>query len=172
MKRLEPLFQQFLACSRRVQQLRAEAMHRRTDDDGRGDGNEEQNQHRQLLRATQFGPSELQRRVLVLQEFHARYEQAKRKLSESNLRLVVAIAKRYGHRGVPILDLIQEGNTGLMRAIEKFEYRRGYKLSTYALREVAAIFRLSRERIRQLETHALVKLRRAGSGRRLVAFLD
>ncbi len=60
------------------------------------------------------------------------YEQAKRDLSGGNLRLVVSIAKKYRNRGLSFLDLIQEGNTGLMRAVDKYEYRRGYKFCTYA----------------------------------------
>ena len=60
------------------------------------------------------------------------YEQVKRELSNGNLRLVVSIAKKYRNRGLSFLDLIQEGNTGLMRAVDKYEYRSGFKFSTYA----------------------------------------
>ena len=63
---------------------------------------------------------------------HAEAECAKKELIEANLRLVVSIAKRYTNRGMQFLDLIQEGNIGLMKAVDKFEYRRGYKFSTYA----------------------------------------
>jgi len=74
----------------------------------------------------------LKRRIDQVRLHFAEYEEAKRQLSSGNLRLVVSIAKKYRNRGLSFLDLIQEGNTGLMKAVEKYEYRRGYKFSTYA----------------------------------------
>ena len=75
---------------------------------------------------------EFERRMRDIQRVFGEYEQAKRDLSGGNLRLVVSIAKKYRNRGLPFLDIIQEGNTGLMRAVDKYEYKRGYKFSTYA----------------------------------------
>ena len=77
-------------------------------------------------------PELLKKRVKAIQKVFNDYEQAKRELSGGNLRLVVSIAKKYRNRGLSFLDIIQEGNTGLMRAVDKYEYRRGYKFSTYA----------------------------------------
>jgi RNA polymerase primary sigma factor len=77
-------------------------------------------------------PVEVVRRVRELNTVFWEYEQAKRDLSGGNLRLVVSIAKKYRNRGLSFLDIIQEGNTGLMRAVDKYEYKRGYKFSTYA----------------------------------------
>jgi RNA polymerase primary sigma factor len=77
-------------------------------------------------------PPQLAKRIAVLDKVYSQYEETKRTLSSANLRLVVSIAKKYRNRGLSFLDLIQEGNTGLMRAVDKYEYRRGYKFSTYA----------------------------------------
>src|SRR5262249_30589727 len=85
-----------------------------------------------LMLMTLEEPASLRKRVEIMKKRFAEYEQAKRDLSGGNLRLVVSIAKKYRNRGLSFLDLIQEGNTGLMRAVDKYEYRRGYKFSTYA----------------------------------------
>ena len=87
---------------------------------------------RDLMLITLEDPLSLHKRVELIKKRFTEYEQAKRDLSGGNLRLVVSIAKKYRNRGLSFLDLIQEGNTGLMRAVDKYEYRRGYKFSTYA----------------------------------------
>jgi RNA polymerase primary sigma factor len=85
-----------------------------------------------LMLMTLETPTSLRRRVESVELRFAEYEKSMRELSGGNLRLVVSIAKKYRNRGLSFLDLIQEGNTGLMRAVDKYEYRRGYKFSTYA----------------------------------------
>ncbi len=91
-----------------------------------------ENEMQEIEDRVQASPRELKRTLLAFKQGELEADIARKELVEANLRLVVAIAKKYPHRGVPFLDLIQEGNTGLMKAVEKFDYRRGYKFSTYA----------------------------------------
>ena len=85
-----------------------------------------------MMLNTLESPASLRNRCQELRGQFQEFENVKRELSSGNLRLVVSIAKKYRNRGLSFLDLIQEGNTGLMRAVDKYEYRRGFKFSTYA----------------------------------------
>ncbi len=102
-------------------------------------GNKDQKEYRTIRREFEKlviqgleSPRRLGIRIDRIMKRYQEYETAKMQLSSGNLRLVVSIAKKYRNRGLSFLDLIQEGNTGLMKAVEKYEYRRGYKFSTYA----------------------------------------
>ena len=129
-QRLEPMIGTLQEFSRRVDELKQKINDKRNKNNP--DRDKWVQEYRNILKATQETPTSLRNAVKFLSKIYAEYQQAKRELSEGNLRLVVSIAKKYRNRGLSFLDLIQEGNAGLMRAVDKFEYRRGFKFCTYA----------------------------------------
>ncbi|HWC89347.1 MAG TPA: sigma-70 family RNA polymerase sigma factor [Pirellulales bacterium] len=131
-QRLQPLVQKLHEISQRMNVLSAQLGQKSHDPLVLTRQAEARKELRYLMRITLESPSTLRNRTLRTSEYQHEYDAAKRVLSAGNLRLVVSIAKRYRNRGLSFLDLIQEGNTGLMRAVDKFEHARGYKFSTYA----------------------------------------
>ncbi len=132
MRRVQPLVRQLEETSQRMDELREQLADLRRTDGPADKIASVRHELRDLMLSTLESPESLRRRSRQLRGQFRQYEDVKRELSSGNLRLVVSIAKKYRNRGLSFLDLIQEGNTGLMRAVDKYEYRRGFKFSTYA----------------------------------------
>ncbi|GJM18730.1 MAG: RNA polymerase sigma factor [Phycisphaeraceae bacterium] len=131
--RIVPLMRKLKSISAKMSELSAELERAKTDDHVCDEDRFVMEEELAGLRTLVLEePDELARRIEAISTVFYEYEQAKRDLSGGNLRLVVSIAKKYRNRGLSFLDVIQEGNTGLMRAVDKYEYQRGYKFSTYA----------------------------------------
>jgi RNA polymerase primary sigma factor len=131
-RRVTPLLGQMEKISHRMNFIRSRLADLGTDAMSRDEAADLKQELRELMMVTQESPSSLHNRMVKARAYFEEYEATKRELSSGNLRLVVSIAKKYRNRGLSFLDLIQEGNTGLMRAVDKYEYRRGFKFSTYA----------------------------------------
>jgi RNA polymerase primary sigma factor len=131
-QRVQPLMKKLEQISRRMDELEQNIAMMESQRAAREERANLEKELRDLMMMTLEDASLLRKRIQSIKERFTEYEDAKRALSGGNLRLVVSIAKKYRNRGLSFLDLIQEGNTGLMRAVDKYEYRRGYKFSTYA----------------------------------------
>ena len=131
-RRISPLIKQLRNFSNRMQVIREQLADPTQCDLSLADQKRLRSDLCRMVLLCRESPEGLAKRVADCERFYKEFEAAKRQLSSCNLRLVVSIAKKYRNRGMSFLDLIQEGNTGLMRAVDKYEYRRGFKFSTYA----------------------------------------
>lgn len=167
-QRLQPAIKRLEQISIRMTELQQQIDQMKSLKSAKDERANLQSEMHDLMCLTLETPNSLRQRIESVQIRFAEYEQAMRDLSGGNLRLVVSIAKKYRNRGLSFLDLIQEGNTGLMRAVDKYEYRRGYKFSTYATwwirqaitRAIADQARTIRIPVHMIET--MSKLRKVG----------
>ena len=131
-RRISPLIKQLRDFSNRMQVIKEQLANPEENGLSHVERKKLKGELARLVLLCQESPRGLEKRVTKCERYYKEFENAKRELSSCNLRLVVSIAKKYRNRGMSFLDLIQEGNTGLMRAVDKYEYRRGFKFSTYA----------------------------------------
>ncbi|MCC6574337.1 MAG: RNA polymerase sigma factor RpoD [Planctomycetes bacterium] len=131
-KKIKPMMDEIDRVSRKANWLWREVERLKDQSEAKKRVEQMQEELGTMLRRAMEPMEELTERCNEMRSRYKAYEEAKRRLFSGNLRLVVSIAKKYRNRGLSFLDVIQEGNTGLMKAVEKYEYRRGYKFSTYA----------------------------------------
>ncbi len=131
-KLIQSIMKQLFQMGRRMDELETQIRNLRHSRRNVGELHGCERELHDLMLKTQETPESLRARIRKIQARYAVWTEAKQELSGGNLRLVISIAKAYRNRGLSFLDLIQEGNAGLMRGVEKYEYRRGYKFSTYA----------------------------------------